>query len=176
MTPLRHPPGRGVPGLGPGRAGNPEIPEIRKIRKIPPRGGPAPGRQNGPKFGPENRAKIGPKKGVPGTPCTTNISIWHPPEWVQNWVHFGVPGATPPGGVPGCAKSAHFFGYLITLPVGTVWRLFSGPRKPPILGHFGGQSGGQASGWGRVSVYGTPKAPCTVRSTLCLGRTVGEKG
>ena len=40
-------------------------------------------------------------------------------------MHFWAPqGGSPPGG----QKSAHFFGYLITLPVGTVW---SPPR-----GHF----------------------------------------
>ena len=44
-----------------------------------------------------------------------------------------------PGGRPGGQKSAHFFGYLITLPVGTVWATFSGPgtarpdgQKPPL--------------------------------------------
>ena len=37
----------------------------------------------------------------------------------------------PPGDPPGGGKSAHFFGYLITLPVGTVWAIFSPPGTPP---------------------------------------------
>ena len=42
----------------------------------------------------------------------------------------------PPGGAPrGGQKSAHFFGYLITLPVGTVWALFS---RPDFGGWFWG--------------------------------------
>ena len=48
------------------------------------------------------------------------------------------PGAPRAGGPPGGQKSAHFFGYLITLPVGTVWGLFFGPRDTPGLGQFGG--------------------------------------
>ena len=171
-TPPRHPPGRGGPGPGPGRG---EIPEIRKFRKIPPRAGPAPGRQNGPKIGPEIGVR-GAQNGLPSGSLVHYIGYLTPPGGVQNWVHFGTPGHPPGGGPPGGTKSAHFFGYLITLPVGTVWRLFSTPPGTPHFGHFGGLSGGQSSGWGRVSVYGTPKAPCTVRSTLCLGRTVGEKG
>ena len=54
----------------------------------------------------------------------------------------GAPGAPPPGG----GKSAHFFGYLITLPVGTVWATFSGP---PWDGHPRGMAGLV----GGVSVY-----------------------
>ena len=44
---------------------------------------------------------------------------------------LGTPGA-PPG--PGGPKSAHFFGYLITLPVGTVLGLFLGPPGTPQNG------------------------------------------
>jgi hypothetical protein len=125
---------------------------------------------------PPGRGVRGAQNGLPSGSLVHYIGYLTPPGGVQNWVHFGTPGHPPGGGPPGGTKSAHFFGYLITLPVGTVWRLFSTPPGTPHFGHFGGLSGGQSSGWGRVSVYGTPKAPCTVRSTLCLGRTVGEKG
>ena len=39
-----------------------------------------------------------------------------------------------PPGPPGGQKSAHFFGYLITLPVGTVWALFFHPPFWDSLG------------------------------------------
>lgn len=57
---------------------------------------------------------------------------------------MGSPGAGPPGG----EKSAHFFGYLITLPVGTVWGHFS---DPPFWAILGGYPGTPAEG----SVYRT---------------------
>ena len=47
----------------------------------------------------------------------------------------------PPGGPPGGPKSAHFFGYLITLPVGTVWALFFGPPGTPQVGPYRGYVG-----------------------------------
>ena len=57
------------------------------------------------------------------------------------------PPETPvPGGVPGGRKSAHFFGYLITLPVGTeflIFGLFWPPGGyPPIGPMYGGMSDG----------------------------------
>ena len=42
-----------------------------------------------------------------------------------------------PPGPPGGQKSAHFFGYLITLPVGTVWATFFHPPFWDNLGQFG---------------------------------------
>ena len=40
----------------------------------------------------------------------------------------------PPGGPPGGQKSAHFFGYLITLPVGTKFGTIFGPPRDPRFG------------------------------------------
>jgi hypothetical protein len=61
-------------------------------------------------------------------------------------VHFGASRAARQGGFPGCTKSAHFFGYLITLPVGTVWRLFLASPEPPIFGRFWGSCLGLGMG------------------------------
>jgi len=124
------------------------------------RGGENPGgkfRENFPGPGGPGPARPGrPARGSPGAPRDT------PPErpilgpnyglFIQKWGKSTprrdpARGAllAPPGGG---AKSAHFFGYLITLPVGTVWSLFSGffgpggcpgtpqnpPRNPPRRG------------------------------------------
>ena len=54
-----------------------------------------------------------------------------------------------PGGPPGGQKSAHFFGYLITLPVGTefcFFGIFGQNRAPPGTPPFGAYSGGLRSG------------------------------
>ena len=67
----------------------------------------------------------GPKKGPFGPfshiKCSTNGGS----RGGTPWVYIFGPGG-PPG--PGGQKSAHFFGYLITLPVGTVFWDFSAPR------------------------------------------------
>ena len=122
-TPPDRAPGRGAPG--------------KKFPEIFPPGRGAPGAPPGAPAGPLPDPILGPqpgshsgglyyifstKRGVPGG------ALWAPPG--------GPPGAPGPGG----AKSAHFFGYLITLPVGTVWAIFSPPAGTPILGQFGGLS------------------------------------
>lgn len=98
---------------------------------------------------------------------------------------FGVSGIPPglgtPPGPPGRAKSAHFFGYLITLPVGTkmgplFFRVFSGspvfqPRIPPLGRLSGTMLGVNADAFHstmghmvgylhRVSAYMTPCVAC----------------
>ena len=97
-------------------------------------------------------------------------------------VFLGVPGA-PRGGPParpprppGGQKSVHFFGYLITLPVGTVWDTFStrdilgqsilGPILGPFLGVFLGSflrlSGAPSKGrqnLGRIRESGKRRDP-----------------
>ena len=121
-TPRAGLPGR-LPALTPG-AGN--------FRAGPGRAGPgrAPGRrpksaQNRPIFGPKIGPKIDPFLGL-----YTYISIFEPPS--QGGFPEGGFSASPGGSrepPPGGRKSAHFFGYLITLPVGTVWATFSGPGQ-----------------------------------------------
>jgi len=136
--PLRDPSG------GPGRPGE-KIPDFR------PPGPPGPG------------APRGAPRGPPGTPPG-------PPGWgpiYMSFVHLGGspggPPGGPPGGVPpGGPKSAHFFGYLITLPVGTKIGIFStffrGPKWAK-MGVPGGDRGGAC--WD--SAYDTA---C---NALCLG-------
>ena len=89
------------------------------VRGVPPRPG-VHGGQSGGWGGHPPR----PPRGPPGPPP-------HPggPEGGPGGVPGGPPG-TPPG--PGGPKSAHFFGYLITLPVGTK------------MGHFFGTNFGSA--------------------------------
>ena len=95
-TPPGAPPG-GPPGGGGGARGGP-----------PPRG--APGRPGGRNFAP---ARTGPNLAVSG-PKWYYFIVLGPP--------WGPPSGRPPGGAAqrGGQKSAHFFGYLITLPVGTI--------------------------------------------------------
>ena len=103
--PLRDPL-RGAPG-GPGRPG-------KKSRIFGPRGPPGPGPPGGPPGAPR-----GPLRGPPaGGLYICILYIWGGPQ--------GGPPGGPPGGVPpGGPKCAHFFGYLITLPVGTKIGFFS---------------------------------------------------
>ena len=127
-APPRNPPGspprpRGAPGNFPGNFPAPGArPGARRAPRAPP--GSPPGHPPG-----------GPFWDLSGAFILTNSLLL---------AHFG--GArqgcilAPPGGCPGPppgrAKSAHFFGYLITLPVGTVWATFSPPRPgPPPPGH-----------------------------------------
>ena len=60
-------------------------------------------------------------------------------------------------GTPGGQKSAHFFGYLITLPVGTVWATFSDPPFWAIFGGFRGVSWGTPIGTVFIGSLGTPR-------------------
>ena len=119
------PPGRDPPGGPPGARGRPGAARGR-------------GRPGGARGRPGT-----PRRGLPGTPQNgpflgpiyTIFYITDPP--------FGGPrrGALlgPRGpGTPGGQKSAHFFGYLITLPVGTVW---GPPAGPPGTGPFWGYPG-----------------------------------
>ena len=57
------------------------------------------------------------------------------------WGSRGPPRGARPGAPRGGQKSVHFFGYLITLPVGTVWDTFSG-RDSLGHPHFGAIFGG----------------------------------
>ena len=141
----------------------------------PPRAGPgpapAPGRAPGaPRPGPPPGGAPGAPRGAPGSPLpgppflallgqiyTILLLIWgfwgvpgHPPK---------TPPGTPPGRPPrGGQKSAHFFGYLITLPVGTVWATFFDPPGTP---HFGPPPGGYPSVLaGRASHYATEPSRC----------------
>ena len=125
---LLGPPGAGPPGAPPGRA--------REIS------GPGPGRApgargapRGPRRGPLRDPRLGPHFGPRLGTIYIYIYIIRPP---LRGAHLGctlcpprgAPGGPPPGGGQ---KSAHFFGYLITLPVGTVWALFF---PPPGQGGF----------------------------------------
>ena len=129
------PPKKGPPGGPPGRGKFPR--EI--FRAGPGRAGRAApgGRPGGPPGGPI----WGPFWGPFWTPFGDHIllflyywgGIWGGPRRAPFW--------TPPGGPPGrpggVQKSAHFFGYLITLPVGTVLGhffcppFFGTPEQPP---------------------------------------------
>ena len=128
-----------------------DMPEATPPRRDPPAGPPGPGRPagkfRGGKFRPPGRPPGGPPRGPPGSPPGTPLGT--PPGtpfWGLIYILFvlqgvsgappGTPPGDPPGGPPGRppggAKSAHFFGYLITLPVGTVWAIFSGPGTAPL--------------------------------------------
>ena len=109
-------PGQGPPARGAARGARGEIsgPGGPPARGAPggPRGakiGPPPDPWNGPFLGPFPILFVLLRGGPGGYPLGAR---------------FG-PGG-PPG--PGGQKSAHFFGYLITLPVGTVFWDFSAPR------------------------------------------------
>ena len=100
------------------------------------------------------RARAGAPGGRPGAPREPPAGASQdPPKWpllgayiyyicIRNPPSGGRPlGCTfglPGGGTPGGQKSAHFFGYLITLPVGTVWGHFFGPPFWAILGGYPG--------------------------------------
>ena len=118
-------PGRDPPGGPPGARGRPGAARGRG------RPGGARGRPGTPRRGPPGTPQNGPFLG----PIYSIFYITDPPFWGSP------PGCTlgPRGpGTPGGQKSAHFFGYLITLPVGTVW---APPRDPPGTGSFRGYPG-----------------------------------
>ena len=119
-----------------------------------PPGGPRPGggkfSPRGPPGAPPARGPPGAPRGPPGGPPGTPPG---PPAGGQYIYYFlllrGSPGGVPPGGPPGPRgapppggpKSAHFFGYLITLPVGTkIWFFF--PRGGQNWGAKLGGPGG----------------------------------
>ena len=145
--PVRGPPGRGPPPRPPGKFPGPG----------PPGPGGRPGRPRGPVRGPQPD----PQKWALSGPIHIyfHIQLGGPGGYPPGCI-FGAPG---PGG-PGGPKSAHFFGYLITLPVGTVLGTFFGPPGRARFGGIRGVIGGDAV-W--VSLYGTISH--TMRSMLCLG-------
>ena len=134
---LQNTPGRGVPRGVPGGppGGAPRgAPPPRGGPRGPPRGAPrgAPrGPPGGPPGAPKRAPRDPPKRPLCSTPSTTLIygnGVPRPPQKrPQNGPPRGPPGGPPRGG----QKSAHFFGYLITLPVGTVLGQFSGPPRDP---------------------------------------------
>ena len=108
--PATPPPGGG-PGPGPGRGGEiRKFRKFRKIRKFPPRGAPAPGRQNGPKIGPKIGPKSGPKRGSVGAPSKLNTILLAPQNGPRIGCILGRPGAPPGGGAPGAQKVHIFLG------------------------------------------------------------------
>ena len=152
----------GYPPDPPNRPPDPRRPGAARGRPRRPRGR-APGRPGAGSWGAQNRGSPGPaprppqKGGFLGPPyilkCLTRGyfggSRLGAPKW--GWgVHFSAPGARPGG-----QKSAHFFGYLIILPVGTnrnsVFLAFLGQIRPwdiwarsgpRVLGAGSGQGGG----------------------------------
>ena len=137
-TPSQGPPG-GPPGPGPGPGRAPGAPG-RPARRPPP-GGPA-----RPPRGPENRAIFGPILGG------LYILLYSCRGGILG-VPQDPPKSPPRGRAPGGEKSAHFFGYLITLPVGTVWALFLDPPGTPPgppFGPYPGSTPGAPSVGGRL--------------------------
>ena len=136
-TPLATPPG-GPPGRGPGRG------------KIFPRGRPRAGAARAPPGAP--RAPPGRPPGAPpGRPHFGPIRGYYTIFCIRNGGYPPLPGGPsggallgPPGGLPpGGQKSAHFFGYLITLPVGTkFWDNFWAPPGHPVWGPCQGYPNG----------------------------------
>merc|ERR1712212_518602 len=119
-----------------------------------PRGVPGPGRPVR-----ENSGNSGFRPGPPGSPPGAPRETPDGPHggsrdvhFHMRWATFGGPGGGSPLGVPrgppGGPGCAHFFGYLITLPVGTkwdkIWDKIRTPRDTPF-GPYPGQDGG---GWG----------------------------
>ena len=124
---------RGTPGDPPG---------------TPPGGSPGGGPRGAPRGGPGGPPGGAPRGGPPGPPGGPPGAIFGPSRRARFWT--GSPmflyvcggllapswgGGAPPGGPPGGPKSAHFFGYLITLPVGTkldhFWDKIGPPGTPP---------------------------------------------
>ena len=128
---LRHPPG--TPPAGPPR-GPPAGArgEISRARAGP--GPPARGAPRGPSRGPLRDPLRDPHFGARFGGIGIVLVLLEPPSGGPIWGALCAPREAPrAGGPPGGQKSAHFFGYLITLPVGTVWALFS---DPPGTGQF----------------------------------------
>ena len=145
-TPVRGPPGPGPPGAPAG--------------KFPGPGPPGPGAARGAPGGPKWPPAGAPKWALFGPFSTINRITQGGPGGYPPGCTFWAPG---PGG-PGGPKSAHFFGYLITLPVGTVLGTFFGPPGTGQNGGIRGQIGGYAV-W--VLLYGTISH--TMRSMSQLG-------
>ena len=122
LGPRLGPPGRGAP-----RGARENFREIS---------GPGPGRRGAPR-GPRFWAPRDPQNGAPkwaqNGPYIWNIRLEPPFRGAPPGGALCAPRGVPPGG----QKSAHFFGYLITLPVGTVWATFSTPPFWDSLGQFG---------------------------------------
>ena len=124
---LLGPPGAGPPG--PRRGGRGKFPG-------PGRAGPrAPGAPPGDPAGdPSGTPVWGPILGPVWGPYIYIFILLDPPSGGPIWGALCAPPGGPRGAPrPGGQKSAHFFGYLITLPVGTVWALFF---PPPGQGGF----------------------------------------
>ena len=105
--------------------------------------GPPPGPRTGVTSGNFPGGKIRGRAGPPGPPGprAPGAQIWAIPGHIYciSYYSGGFSGGCifGPPGPPGGEKSAHFFGYLITLPVGTVWDTFSTPPFWDSLGQFG---------------------------------------
>ena len=140
----------------------------------PPRPGSRPGSRRGGKFS-RGGARGAPRPGAPGAPPggpdgppgrASRTPLLGGPIYIYLYYsggYFGgYPGGCilgpPAGGPPGGPKSAHFFGYLITLPVGTVWAIFSGPGTARQDPHFGAYPGviRQCSPHGPVFMWSMP--------------------
>ena len=92
----------------------------------------------------------------------------------------GAPPGRPPGapGIrPGGPKSAHFFGYLITLPVGTDFapRFFRPPGRKPGLGRDLGRRG-ELWARGRVGSKGGMAVPAPGMLTRAVADPVTRVG
>ena len=158
-TPSWDPRGPGPPG--PRRGGRGKFPG-------PGRAGPrAPGAPPGDPAGdPSGTPVWGPILGPVWGPYIYIFIVLDPPSGGPIWGALCAPPGGPRGAPrPGGQKSAHFFGYLITLPVGTVWALFFPPRDRAVSGTVWG-----IAGW--VSVYRTYG---TMRSMRCRAGPLGRR-
>ena len=133
-TPPRHPPGRGGPGLGPGRG---EIPEIRKFRKIPPPGRPG---ARAPKWAENrtrNRGPGSPEWAALRIPCTL-YWLFDPPRRGPELGALWHPGTPPRGGFPRGDKKCTFFWVFNNSPSrDSLAPFFDPPRDPPFWPFWG---------------------------------------
>ena len=185
---------------------HPDPPGPSGARRAP-RGVPGPGRPVRENSG-NSGFRPGPPGSPPGAPRDPPGAPWEPPDGphggsrdVQNgfrWATFGGPGGGSPLGVPrgppGGPGCAHFFGYLITLPVGTkwdkIWDKIRTPRDTPF-GPYPGQDGGGRGHWpwdevgsaimgssakGRVRCDGSPRASTARGGSIHPeGRALGKR-
>ena len=151
-APPGDPPGA-PPGPGPGETpGAGKFPAPARGRPGRPRG--APGAPRAPPRGtPPGGPDLGPFRAYIYYICITQGGFPPLPVGAVRGALLGSPGGLPPGG----QKSAHFFGYLITLPVGTVWATFSDPPFWAIFGGFRGVSWGTPIGTVFIGSLGTPR-------------------